>query len=135
MDFFTNIPPQIATLILAMLPVTELRFSIPFALEVLNLSPWEAFFWSIIGDIIPAIGIVYLLGPLSRWLRRHSKWADRMLDKAFAKTRRKFDGSYSKLGKVALIFFVAIPLPGTGAWSGSIAAWLFDIEKKESIEF
>ena len=135
MDAFLNLPPQIVTLILAMLPVTELRLSIPFALEILHLPVWEAFFWSIIGDMVSAVIIVYTMQPITRWLRRHWPWVDRMLARVFIKTRGRFDSRYSKLGKVALIVLVAIPLPGTGAWSGSMAAWLFGIEKKESIVY
>lgn len=135
MDFLYNLhlSPELLTLILAMLPVTELRFSIPFALQVLNLPIWSAFLWSILGDIIPAILIIYFIGPISKVLRKHFKSADRFFSWLFAKTRRRFDSGYATWGKIALMFFVAIPLPGTGAWTGSIAAWLFDISKRESI--
>lgn len=133
MNFLFDLPPQLATMILAMLPVTELRFSIPFALKVLHLPIWEAMFWSILGDIIPALLIIYFVGPVSKFLRRKSKIADRFFHWLFAKTRRKFDKGYADWGKIALMFFVAIPLPGTGSWTGSIAAWLFDINKKESV--
>jgi uncharacterized membrane protein len=133
MDFIYSLPPQLATVLLAMLPVTELRFSIPFALEVLNLSVFEAFIWSIIGDIIPAFLIIYFIGPISKFLRKHWKAADRFFDWLFSRTRRKFSKSYTAWGKFALMIFVAIPLPGTGVWSGSIAAWLFDLSKKESL--
>ena len=133
MGFIYSLPPELATAILAMLPITELRFSIPFALEILHLSPLEAFLWSVIGDIIPAILIIYFIGPFSRILRKHWKTADRFFDWLFRRTRQRFDHSYSVWGKIALMFFVAIPLPGTGAWTGSMAAWLFDVSKKESI--
>jgi len=135
MNAFFDLSPQIATILLAMLPVTELRLSIPFALGVLHLPPWEAFFWSIIGDMVSAVIIIYTIGPISEWLCRHWSWADRMLKYIFAKTRGKFNNTYAKLGKIALIVFVAIPLPGTGAWTGSLAAWLFNIEKKESVVY
>ena len=64
-DFLQNLSPQLATFLLAMLPLTELRLSIPIALEIFNLSIWEAFFYSVLGDIIPAILIVFLIGPFS----------------------------------------------------------------------
>ena len=51
----------------------------------------------------------------------------------FERTRKKFEGKYNKWGKLALVIFVAIPLPVTGAWTGSVAAWLFNFKYWESI--
>ena len=138
MEIFTwlsETSPQLATFLLAMLPVTELRASIPIALEVFHLPIWQAFIWSVLGDILPAILIIYYIGPISRWSRKRWRIADKFFTWLFARTRRKFDSSYATWGKIALMLFVAIPLPITGAWTGSIAAWLFDVEKKEAIAY
>lgn len=127
-----HISPQWATFWLAMLPITELRASIPIAIKTFDLPIWQAFSLSVIGDIIPACLIIYLIGPLSGWLRRW-KIFDRFFNWLFVRTRQKFDHQYNLGGKLALMIFVAIPLPGTGVWTGSIAAWLFGISKKESL--
>ena len=134
-DFFQNLSPQLATFLLAMLPLTELRASIPIALEIFNLSIWEAFFYSILGDIIPAILIIFFIGPFSEKFSKKYKIARRFFKWLFKRTRKRFKDGYATWGKIALIFFVAIPLPVTGAWTGAIAAWLFGIEKKEAIAY
>lgn len=136
MDFswIYNIAPQWATFWLAMLPITELRASIPIALKTFNLPIWQAFSLSVIGDIIPAFFIIYLVGPISQWLRRW-KIFDRFFNWLFARTRQKFNKQYGLWGKLTLMIFVAIPLPGTGVWTGSVAAWLFAISKKEALTY
>ena len=134
-NFIQNLPPQLATFFLAMLPFTELRASIPIALEIFNLSIWEAFFYSVLGDVVPAFLIVFFIGPFSEKFSKKSKIARKFFKWLFKRTRKRFNDSYVTWGKVALIFFIAIPLPVTGAWTGAIAAWLFNIDKKEAIAY
>lgn len=134
-DFIQNLPPQLATFILAMLPLTELRASIPIALEVFKLPIWEAYFYSVMGDIIPAIIILFMIGPFSERYSKKYNIADRFFKWLFKRTRKRFSKSYNIWGKIALMFFVAIPLPVTGAWTGAVAAWLFGIEKKEAVAY
>ena len=133
MDFaalFSGFPPEIATFILAMLPITELRASIPIAILAYKMHPLAAIFWSVLGDILPAYLILLLLGPFSDILRKYSKLADRFFSWWFNRVQEKFFSKYTKYGAVALMIFVAIPLPVTGSWTGATAAWLFNIPKK-----
>lgn len=120
-----GIPGEWATIILAILPISELRGSIPVALA-LGLSPARAFVLSIIGNIIPIIPVLLLLEPVSNRLRKFRLWR-RFFDWIFERTRQKADliQKYEALG---LMLFVAVPLPMTGAWSGCIAASLFKIK-------
>ncbi len=134
-DFIQNLSPQLATFLLAMLPLTELRASIPIALEIFHLSIWEAFFYSVLGDIIPAILILFLIGPFSEKFSKKYHIFAKFFKWLFKRTRKRFNDSYTTWGKIALIFFVAIPLPVTGAWTGAVAAWLFGIEKKEAVAY
>ena len=60
---------------------------------------------------------------------------DKFFKWLFARTRAKFDKKYAVWGKLALMFFVAIPLPGTGVWTGSLAAWLFNFNKKHALAY
>ena len=131
-EWINNLSPQLATFLLAMLPITELRVSIPVALETFDLPIWQAYVLSVVGDIIPGVLIIYFIGPISRFLR---KWriADKFFVWLFAHTRSRFDAKYKVWGNLALLFFVAIPLPFTGVWAGSVAAWLFGIKKKDSL--
>jgi len=128
-----NLPPEIATFILSMLPITELRASIPIALGVWNLNPIAVYIIAIAGNIVPALIIVWYLKPIATWLSKNIKWFEKLFDWWFERTIRKFSKKYEKYGLWALMIFVAIPLPVTGAWTGALAAFLFDIPKRKAI--
>lgn len=130
-----TLPPELAVVLLSITPITEIRLSIPFAMQVYGFTPYQAMFWSVLGDAIPAALLVYYLGPISRFLMKRSSMARRFFAWLFSKTRQKFPEDYSNLGKIALMLFVALPFPGFGAWSGAIAAWLFDMKKTEALIF
>lgn len=134
-NFFTQFPDWLATILLAMLPIVELRGSIPFAIGVFEMAPWLAFLLSILGDIIPAIFIILFLKPLSEWLASKSKLFKKLFDWWFRHVTKNFEKKYAKYGEWALLLFVAIPLPITGAWTGSVAAFLFCIPRKRAIVF
>ncbi len=111
---------------LAALPFTELRTAIPFAQGVLGMEPLPSFFWGVLGNTIPVIVLLKGLGPLSVFLAQRSPRLQELLLRIFARTRRK-SGVVEKYGWIGLLLFVAIPLPGTGAWTGCFAAFLFGI--------
>lgn len=131
-DFLNNIDPIFATFIMSMLPVAELRVAIPVAMANFDLPLWKILLAAILGSFVPAIVIIYFLGPISTWLRKW-KTLDRFFTWLFDRTRHKFDEKYALWGNLALMFFVAIPLPGTGVWTGSLAAWLFGLNKKQAL--
>jgi len=135
LSFFKNLPPEIGTMFIASMPVGELRASLPFALGVYKLSIPSAYFWSVIGNVLPVIFIVWLLEPASKFLIQRSKTAAKFFNWVFERTKYKFEGKYLKYGQYALILFVAIPFPITGAWSGSIAAFIFGIPRLKSFYF
>ena len=114
-------------MLISMLPVSELRGAIPLALGVYKMSPVEAFFWAILGNIIPVIFILWLLDPFSRFLMKHSEFCNNFFVWLFKRTRSRHSRKFKKWKSLALIVLVAIPLPMTGAWTGSIAAFIFGI--------
>lgn len=124
---FEGIPGWSAVLLIAMIPVFELRGAIPFGTGVMHIKLWQAFVWAVIGNMIPIPFILLFLEPLSRWLSRHSATMYRFFTWLFARTRRKHSATFEKWKYVGLMIFVAIPLPGTGAWSGALAAFVFGI--------
>lgn len=117
--------PEIVTACLAALPVTELRFSIPYAIFALKLNWSTALLWSLIGNLLPVPVILLLLDPAQAMMRRWSTM-DRFFDWLFARTRRR-GKIVERFRVIGLALFVAIPLPITGAWTGSVAAYLFGI--------
>jgi len=130
-----GIPKEWVTLILSTLPIAELRLAIPWALAQPpaggGLDWTTAYIFAVIGNFIPVIPILLLLEPVSNFLRRFQIF-DRFFDWLFARTRKrgKMIERYEALG---LILFVGIPLPVTGAWTGSVAAFLFGIKLRYAI--
>lgn len=120
-------PPELITFFSAMLPFTELRGSIPLALEVFKLSPLSALAFSVAGNIVPVFLLLAFLNPVSKFLMKHSPFFNKFLTKLFEKTRRKHSKSFKEIGAIFLVTFVAIPLPVTGAWTGSLIAFLFEV--------
>ena len=126
-----QLPPELATLILAMLPVTELRASIPIGIKVFDLSPFSAFVFSVIGTSIPAVIVLWLIEPISTWIQRHSQRLNKILQWFYKRVSKQLKGKET-LGGVALALFVGVPLPGTGAWTGALAAFLLGLSFKQS---
>jgi len=132
-ELFKNLPPQLATLLIAMIPIAELRVSIPVALGIYQLPVWQVIFFSIVADILIATMIIYYLGPIYNFLSGKSRLIDDFFAWIFRRTRKKFEPKYEIWGNIALMLFVAVPLPITGAWTGSIASWLFGMPKSKSL--
>lgn len=125
-DSLGGVPSWLVVAIVSMLPVAELRGGIP-AGKALGLPVWESALVAILFNMLPIPFILLLLGPLSDWLSRHSRLMRRFFDWLFSRTRRKHSRSFERWKMLALMLFVAIPLPMTGAWSGAVAAFVFDV--------
>lgn len=124
-----SIPPRLIVFLVAMLPFSELRGAIPLAIGQYGIEPFEAYFLAVVGNLVPVVFLLHLLGPLERRLR-FINVLDRFLDHLFSRTRKKHSERIDKYGALGLVTFVAIPLPVTGAWTGVAAAYVFDIKKR-----
>ena len=127
LELINSLPHWLATMLIAMMPVAELRTAIPIALGVYKMPVIPAVIFSIIGDMIPALLILLYIGRVSEFLRRHSRLCDKFFTWWFKKTEKKFTNDFTRYGLMALFLFVAIPFPGTGSWSGAAAAFLFGL--------
>jgi uncharacterized membrane protein len=123
--YFTGIPNQWIAFCLAMLPILELWGAIPWAMLAGGMSWQGALIWSLLGNFVPIIPILLLLEPAANILRRW-KHLDRFFAWLFARTRRK-GRIVERFEFFGLIVLVAIPLPGTGAWTGALAAFVFGV--------
>lgn len=126
-DWFKFFPKELATLLIAMMPIGELRVSIPIAINVYHLSIFSSFIWSTIGNSLAVALILWLLEPFSSFLSRHFKVFSRFFSWLFSRTRKKHSKRFERWGAFALVTFVAIPLPLTGGWTGALAAFVFGI--------
>jgi uncharacterized membrane protein len=123
---------ELKTLIVAMSPIVELRGSIPLAIAIYNLPPWSAYVFSVIGNIIPVVLILWLLEKVSGFLSNRSAFFKKFFTWLFERTRRRHERKFQRWQSMALVVLVAIPLPFTGAWTGSLAAFVFGISAKKA---
>lgn len=126
--------PELVVLLTGMLPIGELRVAIPVAMGVYHMSVVKAFFWAFLGNIIPITFILWGLDLLiNKFLIHRTYIFNRFFVWLFERTKRKHSKSFERWQDLALIIFVAIPLPLTGAWSGAIAAFVFGIPIKRAV--
>lgn len=118
-------------LIMSMLPITELRASIPWAFKYYSLSLSEIVILSLIGNAFIGVMVLYALGPIMKLLSKNYFFKN-ILRFIFNRTKKKGRMIYL-LKFYGLILFVGIPLPFTGVWTGSLAAYLFGLSKKKSV--
>ncbi len=125
-----GLPPELLIAIVSALPIVELRLSIPLAF-FLHIPLVYAFPLAIIGNLIPVPFLLLFWNYIARALGR-VPLLNRGLDWILEHTRRrgKIVEKYERMG---LILLVAIPLPGTGAWTASIVAFLFGLPFKRSL--
>ena len=122
---------ELVVLITSALPILELRGGIPVAIGLFDFSWYYALLLAVIGNLLPVPFILLFLNSATRVLSR-VKLFDRFLTWLFERTRRR--GSIiEKYKRIGLILFVAIPLPITGAWTGSLAAVLFGLQFRHAV--
>ena len=119
------------TTLVSMIPIIELRGGIPFGVA-LGLPYWLAFPAAVIGNVIPAPFTIVYIRRIFAWMRRHLPRLNSMVDKLEEKAHLKGQKvrRYQYLG---LWIFVAIPLPGTGAWTGSLVAAFLNMRLKQAL--
>ncbi len=133
LQLLSGIPEELQIMVLAMLPVTELRASIPIGILGFHMEPIHAYIWSVIGNLIPVFVILkFFPGFIEHAKKRYPK-LNNVLEKYFQHLKKKYAKRYNKYGAGLLVLFVAIPLPGSGAWTASVVAVLFGIKHKYSI--
>lgn len=119
---------NLSVFLVSMIPLIEERGGLILA-RMLGIPMWEAVFWCVIGNIVPIPFILLLIKRIIHWMADHhlSGVAEWLIAKA-EKNKPKID----RYGFLGLVLFVGIPLPGTGAWTGSLVAALFDMDLKKA---
>ena len=114
-----------------MIPVIELRGAIPYGV-VAGLSVHTAFILAVIGNLLPIPFLIVFTRKVFEWLRTKSERLNRMVEKLEKKAESKRDivEKYKFLG---LMILVAIPLPGTGAWTGALVAAMMEMRLKRAM--
>lgn len=117
-------------LLIAASPIAELRLAIPLAINTFGFPWYYALPLAIIGNLLPVPFILLFLDTATRLLSRVALF-NRMLNWLFERTRRR-GRIIERYKRIGLALFVAIPLPVTGAWTGSLAAVLFGLSFKHA---
>lgn len=118
------------TLVTAMMPILEIRGAIPVGVAS-GLDPWLAFAVGFVGNMLPIPILILLTRKIIEWLKKHN-----MLVKLTAWLENKGSKGAQKVQKYSfwgLFILVAIPLPGTGAWTGALVASLLDMRLKRAL--
>lgn len=113
-----------------MVPVIELRGALPIGVGM-GLSPWTALGVSILGNMVPVPFIILFIRKILDWMKRFDAFR-RIAEKLESKAQ-KHEDKILKYQALGLFILVALPLPGTGAWTGSLVAAIFDIRLRSAV--
>ena len=111
----------------AMTPIGELRASIPLGITILGLPTWMVFIFSVIGNLIPVPIILFCLNKGEQFLNHMPGPIKTLLNWRIKKIEKTYQDKIAKYGSLFLIILVMIPLPFTGAWTATLASWIFKI--------
>ena len=126
-------PDELVTFLTAMTPIGELRASIPLGILTFDLSWPLVLLFSIAGNLVPVPFLILGLRRTGRWLESFPNPAGRFLLWRSARLEAQLAGSISRYGPMAIILIVAIPLPMTGAWTGSLAVWALKVPLRQGL--
>lgn len=120
---------ELIVLIISMIPILELRGSL-LAAGFLDMEFLSTFIVAVIGNMLPIPFILLFINKIFEWLKKTKlkNAVEKLENRALSKSDQ-----IKKYGKFGLFLFVAIPLPGTGAWTGALAATLLRMKPKDSI--
>lgn len=128
--FSTTLGLYVKTFLISMVPVIELRGAVPVAVHD-GLNIWMALFVAIIGNLLPVPFIILFVRNIFAFLRKHFAKLDGIITKLEKRAEKKSE-TVLKYAFWGLFVLVAIPLPGTGAWTGALVAAMLDMRLKKA---
>ncbi|NLW65137.1 MAG: small multi-drug export protein [Clostridiales bacterium] len=114
-----------------MLPIVELRGAIPVGVGA-GLGHWQSMITAVLGNMVPVPFIIIFIRRIFAWLRAKSARLEAFVSRLETRAEGKWE-SVRKYQLLGLAILVAIPLPGTGAWTGALVAALMDIRLKSAM--
>lgn len=127
----TSVGSFLCTFLISMAPVIELRGGLPYGIAQ-GLDYPLALMAAILGNMVPVPFIIVYIRHIFAWLRKRSSWWDKKITKMEKKAHLK-GRIVHKYSAIGLCILVAIPLPGTGAWTGALVAAILDMRLKSAI--
>lgn len=132
-NWFMNFPKGLATFLIALIPVTELRASIPLAVKEFGMTPFEAWLLSVLGTFFAMVIIVFLMDPIAKFLSKHFAFFEKFFRWLFEHTRKRANGKMEKYGEWAIFILSATPIPLVGGLTGALAAFVFGVSWKKAL--
>lgn len=117
------LPPWLGIALITLLPFLELRASIPYGILAAGLPPWQAALLAIAFNWLLAPLVYLLLQLVLRYLLRWP-WFDRLWSRYSIRVLQRTERYTNTWGSLGLALFIAVPLPGSGVYSGAVAAYL-----------
>ncbi len=130
----TNAEVLLKILFISLSPVLESRVAIPYGIANEVELPLVLLI-SLMGNMAPVPFILLTMSSIERWItrRRSNSFFKRIFTTYINNLRKRASSTVKKYGLIGLTIFVAIPIPGTGAWTGSVVAYLFGLESKKAV--
>lgn len=125
METILQLNPYIAVGVVSMLPLFEVRGAIPLGIAGYGLHPLVVILVSVIASLVPVVFLLLFLEKVTGWLRSLHPRIDDFFAWLFKRTYHKHSLRFERWGSLALMLFVGIPMPFTGAWTGALLAYLF----------
>ena len=126
----TTVGKLISTFLISMVPIIELRFGLPYGIA-LGLKYPLALGAALLGNMLPVPFIIVYIRRIFAWLRGRWDKLDAFITRQEAKAHLKGE-TVQRIGPWRLLLFVAIPLPGTGAWTGALVAAMMDMRLRRA---
>jgi uncharacterized membrane protein len=127
-----GLPSSLVVAVLAALPVVE-RGAVAFGILVMHQRAVAAVAVVVVGNLLPVPFLLWGLGPVSGWLREHSKVADVFFRWLFDHARSMHGRRFERFRDLALVLVVAVPLPLFGPWTGSLCAFVFGVPPRRAL--
>ncbi len=125
-----NLLAALIVVVLAWNPVGEVRLAVPVAMLHFGMGPYQAFVWALLGSLLVAPTLWWLL-PRAESVARRSAVLARTLDRIYAKTRRAHSKRVERLEEMAIALIIAVPVPLSGAWTGLVVGHLFGLKRRQ----
>jgi uncharacterized membrane protein len=118
------------TVFFSVLPISELRGAIPFAVAN-GINPVFAYFFAVFFNALVGPIVFVFLNTFHKLFSKMT-WYVKLFDHVVNRTREKVGEKINKYGYLGVALFVAVPLPVTGAWTGTLGAWIFGLQKRKT---
>ena len=129
--FLDTVGKELCVFFCSMLPIIECRGSIPLGLA-LGLPWWQSFLFSVIGNLLPVPFILIFMRAILRYLTKSRVKAFYRFGNWLHEKVEKHKGKIEKYSYLGVLIFVAVPFPGTGAWTGTLIASVLQLDPKKS---